>query len=196
VSKGQTSPAIETAFQAGIRHFGENYVSELLQKITLLAKFSIQWHFIGALQSNKVSTIASQIQWIHSLDREKIAVLLSAHRSSKLPPLNVCIQVNLDKEEHKNGICSEDLFDFASFVTTLPNLHLRGLMMIPKPCSQPDLQYQSFLRLTQLLHQCNQRLPLHLDTLSMGMSQDYKAAIQAGSTMLRIGQAIFGKRTP
>lgn len=194
VSKGQNTQAIASAFDAGIRDFGENYWQEALIKIKHFAEFPILWHIIGSIQSNKAAQIAQSVHWVHTLDREKIARLLSTHRPTHLAPLNVCIEINLDEESSKSGISCQEALDFAQFVSTLPRLKLRGLMAIPTPVSDPDLQYQRFLHLAQLLSLCNEKIGLEMDTLSMGMSADYCAAIRAGSTIIRIGQAIFGPR--
>lgn len=194
VSKGQTTSAIEQAFQAGLNQFAENYLQEAMLKMQSLQHLPLIWHFIGPIQSNKAQKISQHFSWVHSLSHEKIAVLLNRYRPSNLPKLNVCIQVNLDLEHSKSGILPEELPALALSVNQLPNLTLRGLMAIPKIQLQEDEQYLSFMRLTRLLEQVNRDLGLQMDTLSMGMSEDLVAAIRAGSTIIRIGRAIFGER--
>lgn len=195
VSKGQSIDAIRRVFAAGYQHFGENYWQEAQKKIASLQDLPLVWHFIGQIQSNKAQSIASQMHWAHCVNTEKIALLLSQYRNPEQTPLNVCIQINLDQEEQKGGILAQEALEFAAFIQTLPHIQLRGFMAIPAPQTHPQAQYESFLRLAHLLHQCNHSLPLPLDTLSMGMSEDFHAAIRAGSTIVRLGQAIFGKRT-
>lgn len=194
ISKGQPASAIKDAFSAGISDFGENYWQEAQEKLAALHDLPITWHFTGPIQSNKSREIAENFHWVHSLDREKIARLLSRHRPSHLPPLNVCIQINLDSEPGKAGISVDELPSFATMIKQLPGLELRGLMAIPQWHQQEELQYQSLMRLTTLLRQANRNLNWHLDTLSMGMSDDMIPAIAAGSTFVRIGRAIFGER--
>lgn len=194
VSKGQPASAIQEAFTAGIRHIGENYLQEAQTKIQALKNLPLCWHFIGPIQSNKTQAIAETFSWVHSVDREKIANLLAQHRPEHLPALNVCLQVNLDEEDSKAGLAPEHLKQLALLITKLPRLKLRGLMTIPKPRSDEQEQYESLLRLTKLFNQLNQELNLSMDSLSMGMTDDLVAAIRAGSTMVRIGRAIFGER--
>ena len=194
VSKGHSCAEIEQAYVAGLCEFGENYLQEALTKIRTLTEPSILWHFIGPIQSNKTYEIAQHFSWVHSVCREKVAQQLSDARPSSKPSLNVCIQVNLDDETSKSGVNVEDVAKLANYILQLPRLRLRGLMLIPKPQNDEQLQYLSFLRLKQLLDKLNQQLNLTMDTLSMGMSNDYKAAIRAGSTIVRIGTAIFGAR--
>lgn len=194
ISKGQPASAIKDAFSAGIADFGENYWQEAQGKLASLRDLPLTWHFTGPIQSNKSQEIAENFTWVHSLDREKIARLLSKHRPDHLPPLNVCIQINLDEEPGKAGIPADELSSFAAMVKQLPGLELRGLMAIPLWHKEEELQYKSLRRLTALLHEANQQLNLHMDTLSMGMSDDLIPAIAAGSTMVRIGRAIFGER--
>lgn len=194
VSKGQPASAIQEAYTAGIRNIGENYLQEAQTKIHALKNLSLCWHFIGPIQSNKTQAIAETFSWVHSIDREKIAKLLSQHRPDHLPALNICLQVNLDEEDSKSGLAPEQLKQLALLVTELPRLKLRGLMTIPKPRSDEQQQYESLLRLTKLFNQLNQELNLSMDSLSMGMTDDLVAAIRAGSTMVRIGRAIFGER--
>ena len=194
VSKGHPSLSIEQAFAAGIQDFAENYLQEAQAKMQALTKLSICWHFIGPIQSNKASSIARDFSWVHTVSRHKIAKQLNDARPESMAPLNVCLQVNIDNEETKAGVEPEKLAELASYVLQFPRLRLNGLMAIPK--NQPDThqQYSSFLRLKSLLQTLNQQLNIKLDTLSMGMSHDMPAAIHAGSTMVRIGTAIFGER--
>lgn len=194
VSKGHAASHIEEAYQAGIFDFGENYLQEALKKIKLIAHPSIRWHFIGPIQSNKAQDIATHFTWVHSVSRIKIAQLLNDYRPSNRPPLKICLQVNLDREHSKAGVLPEDVEELARGVLQLPHLHLSGLMLIPKPETDTALQYQSFFRLKTLLQQLNQALGTEMKTLSMGMSHDYPAAIHAGSTLIRIGTALFGER--
>ena len=194
VSKGHSSGAIEQAFAAGLRDFAESYFQEAQIKIQALASQPLCWHFIGPIQSNKTKGIARSFSWVHSISRASIAKQLNDARPISMPPLNVCLQVNIDNEETKAGISPENVIELARDVLELPQLHLHGLMAIPKQQSDEQQQYLSFLRLTQLLHTLNQQLNINLDTLSMGMSDDLKAAIRAGSTMVRIGTGIFGER--
>ena len=194
VTKGQPIEAIIEAHKAGLTDFGESYWQEAQTKIPPLSDLPITWHFIGPIQSNKAEGIANHFEWVHSVDREKIAHLLATHRKPELPSLNVCIQVNLDREMSKSGISPEQVHPFLQQLQTLPNIAVRGLMAIPEPLSNPEEQYRSFMRLTTLQDELNRRCEAKLDTLSMGMSDDFVAAIRAGSTMVRIGQAIFGPR--
>lgn len=200
VTKQQPPAAIREAFSAGITDFGESYWQEAQKKLSELADLPICWHFIGHVQSNKADLIANPFSWVHSIDALKTAEKLSRARNPSLGPLQICLQVNLDNETSKAGINPKNIFELAQAVNLLPNIVLRGLMAIPEP-GKSDLAiddpyyFNSFLRLNKLLHSMNQQLALSMDTLSMGMSQDWLAAVQAGSTMLRIGQAIFGART-
>ncbi|MCL5271746.1 MAG: YggS family pyridoxal phosphate-dependent enzyme [Gammaproteobacteria bacterium] len=194
VSKQQSTEAISEAFEHGIINFGENYFQEAEKKITQLKNLPIQWHFIGPIQSNKAKGIAALFHWVHSIDRIKVATLLSESRSEQTTPLNVCLQINLTSEPTKSGISSEEARDLASAVSQLPNITLRGLMTIPPPLNDAQEQYRLFLQLKQLMQLLNQQLNLNMDTLSMGMSDDLIPAIQAGATIVRIGQAIFGTR--
>jgi pyridoxal phosphate enzyme (YggS family) len=194
VSKQQSVEAISEAFKHGIIDFGENYFQEAEKKITQLKNLPITWHFIGPIQSNKSKNIASLFSWVHSIDRIKVATLLSESRPLNLPPLNVCLQINLTSEATKSGVSSEEAMDLAYAVSLLPNLNLRGLMTIPPPLNDVQEQYQLFLQLKQLMQLINQQLNLNMDTLSMGMSDDLIPAIQAGATIVRVGQAIFGTR--
>ena len=191
VSKTQPAAALREAYSQGQRDFGENYLQEALSKQAELADLDIVWHFIGPIQSNKTRALASHFQWVHTLDRLKIAQRLSEQRPAELPPLNVCIQVNISSEETKSGISLTELPALANAVAKLPRLKLRGLMAIPAPTAALEQQRAAFSTLRKAMEN------LHidnLDTLSMGMSDDLEAAIGEGSTMVRIGTAIFGKR--
>jgi pyridoxal phosphate enzyme (YggS family) len=190
VSKTQPAAAIREAFAAGLRDFGENYLQEALDKQAALADLALTWHFIGPIQSNKTKPIAEHFAWVHSVDRLKIAQRLSDQRPAGLPPLNVCLQVNVSGEASKSGCAPEDLQPLAQAVADLPRLHLRGLMCIPAPSDDPAEQHAAFARLRAL----RDALGLGLDTLSMGMSQDLEAAIAEGATWVRIGTALFGAR--
>jgi len=194
VSKTHSCALIRQAFEAGQRCFGENYVQEALDKISALADLPVEWHFIGPIQSNKTRPIAEHFDWVHGVDRLKIAQRLNEARPLELAPLNVCIQVNVSGEASKSGCAPEELAGLAQAVAAMPRLKLRGLMAIPEPTADIALQHQRFRMLAQLMGELN-RQGLALDTLSMGMSDDYPAAIAEGSTMIRIGTAIFGKRS-
>ena len=193
VSKGVSVIAVREAYQAGQRAFGESYIQEALDKIELLRDLSIQWHFIGPVQSNKTRAIATHFAWVHSIDRLKIAERLSAQRPASLPPLNVCIQVNVSGEDSKSGVAPNGLVELAQAVASLPQLKLRGLMAIPAPAEGLEAQRIPFFKLHELMQQINTQ-GLTLDTLSMGMSHDFSAAILEGATIVRVGTAIFGER--
>ena len=193
VGKTQPAAAIAALAAAGQRDFGENYFQEALDKMTELATLELEWHFIGPMQANKTRGIAEHFAWVHSVDRLKIAERLSAQRPDHLPPLNVCLQVNIDREPTKHGLDEADLAEVARAVATLPRLRLRGLMAIPAPATEFAAQRRSFARLREL----RERLAgagLMLDTLSAGMSDDLEAAIAEGATLVRIGTALFGPR--
>lgn len=190
VSKTQPAEAIREANGAGLSDFGENYLQEALEKQADLADLALTWHFIGPIQSNKTRAIAEHFDWVHSVDRLKIAQRLSEQRPAELPPLNVCLQVNVSGEASKSGCAPQDVAELARAIATLPNLRLRGLMAIPEPTDDRAEQHAAFARLRQL----QQALALELDTLSMGMSQDLEAAIAEGATWVRIGTALFGAR--
>jgi PLP dependent protein len=191
VSKTKPAADIVQAYLAGQRHFGENYVQEALSKQAQLGAFDITWHFIGPIQANKTKAIASHFAWVHSIDRLKIAQRLSEQRPAFLPPLQVCLQVNISQESSKSGIMLGDLSDLVSAVQALPHLTLRGVMAIPEPVQSPTLQHLSFKTLYQAVKQLERP---ELDTFSMGMSDDLEAAITEGSTLIRIGSAVFGAR--
>ncbi len=193
VSKTFPTDAIRSAFQAGQRAFGESYVQEALEKMSALRDLPLEWHFIGPLQSNKTRAVAEHFAWAHSVDRLKIAERLSAQRPAGLPPLNVCIQVNVSHEDTKSGVAPDELSDLAHAVAQLPRLRLRGLMAIPEAVGEFDAQRKPFAQLRSLLQTLNAE-GMDLDTLSMGMSQDLGAAIMEGATLVRVGSAIFGTR--
>jgi len=193
VSKTFPAETVRAAAAAGQRDFGENYVQEALAKMQALADLPLAWHFIGPIQSNKTRAIAQAFQWVHSVDREKIAARLSEARPAHLPPLNVCIEVNVSGEASKSGVAPDALAALARRVAALPRLALRGLMAIPEPTPDPAQQRRSF-RVVRELKDALVREGLPLDTLSMGMSADLEAAIAEGATTVRVGTAIFGER--
>ncbi len=197
VSKTFGPEAVIEAADAGQREFGENYVQEAIDKIASVnaarPDLSLIWHFIGPLQSNKTRVVAEQIDWVHSVDRVKIAQRLSDQRPPHLPPLNICLQVNVSGEDSKSGVAPEALLALASEVAGLPRLRLRGLMAIPEPAEAPEAQRRPFALLRTLQQQLH-AAGIPTDTLSMGMSADMTAAIAEGATVVRIGTAIFGKR--
>lgn len=195
VSKTVSPDRVREAFEAGQPAFGENYVQEGLDKIAALGDLRgrIAWHFIGPLQSNKTRPVAEQFDWVHAIDRLKIAERLSAQRPADLAPLQVCIQVNISNEDTKSGVLPKEVPALARAVAALPNLRLRGLMAIPAPAADPAAQRVPFAALRRLLEELRQS-GLDVDTLSMGMSADMPAAIAEGATMVRIGTAIFGAR--
>ncbi|MCU1718642.1 YggS family pyridoxal phosphate-dependent enzyme [Pseudomonas sp. 5P_3.1_Bac2] len=194
VSKTKPAAAVRDAYAAGLSDFGENYLQEALDKQQLLNDLPLVWHFIGPIQSNKTKPIAEHFSWVHSVDRLKIAQRLSAQRPSDLPPLNICLQVNVSGEASKSGCAAEELPALAQAVTQLPNIRLRGLMTIPEPTEDVAAQHAAFARLRNLQDGLNAELNLGLDTLSMGMSHDLEAAIAEGATWVRIGTALFGAR--
>ena len=193
VSKRHSQASIREAAAMGITDFGENFLQEAEEKITALADLALNWHFIGPIQSNKTRGIADNFDWVQSLEREKIARRLSEQRSGDKAPLNVCVQVNLSLESSKSGIGIAGAADLGNLVNELPNLCLRGLMAIPAPEENFDRQRQCFAELTVEFKRMQAMFP-SMDTLSMGMSNDYEAAIAAGSTMVRLGTVLFGPR--
>ena len=197
VSKGQSSQALRLAWQAGLSHFGENYLQEALEKIAELDDIDPCWHFIGPVQSNKTLDIAQHFSWVHSIERIKIARRLNEQRPKHLPPLNVCIQVNIDRETSKSGVDPEHCLELALAINKLPRLKLRGLMVIPQQRDQLKEQRQPYHRASELLDSLKKSSAAlaSLDTLSMGMSGDMPAAIAEGATIVRVGTAIFGPRT-
>jgi len=196
VSKTWPAAAVREAYAAGQRDFGENYVQEGVDKIAVLADLpGLVWHFIGPLQSNKTRLVAEHFQWVHSIERLKTAQRLSEQRDAHLPPLNVCLQVNVSGEASKSGVAPAELPALAGAVAALPRLRLRGLMGIPEPSDDAGLLMSRFRLLADLRDQLQGDSGLALDTLSMGMSADMALAIAAGSTMVRVGTAIFGARS-
>lgn len=196
VSKTKPVDAIREAFVAGQRHFGENYVQEGVGKIVALADLrsqGITWHYLGPLQSNKARLVAMHFDWMHGLDRLKIASALGAQRDG-MPPLNVCVQVNASGEASKGGVSPGEALSFAAEVATIPGLKLRGLMAIIENSRDESILRGQFRLMRQLFDEAR-RKQLDVDTLSMGMSQDFRIAIEEGSTMVRVGSAIFGART-
>lgn len=193
VSKTFPVADIRAAMAAGQRAFAESHVQEALPKLAELADAGLEWHFIGPLQSNKTRAVAEHFAWVHSVDRLNIAQRLSAQRPADLPPLQVCLQVNISGETSKSGVAPADLPALAQAVAQLPRLQLRGLMAIPAPTDDEAEQRAAFAQLAALQRQL-QADGLALDTLSMGMSHDFPAAIAAGATLVRIGTAIFGQR--
>ena len=206
VSKTFDSSAVLAAVQAGQRDFGENYLQEALEKIEEVQRLQnnaavspivqsalLKWHFIGPIQSNKTRPLAEHFDWVHAVDREKIATRLAEQRPLALPPLNVCIQVNISGEASKSGVAPQDVPALALAILSMPRLHLRGLMAIPQAAEDFDAQRLPF----RALHQLYRRLQddgIALDTLSIGMSADLEAAIAEGATIVRVGSAIFGLR--
>lgn len=193
VSKGVSPEQIDAAYQAGQRHFGESYVQEATAKMAALNSLSIVWHFIGPIQSNKTRDIARFFSWVHSVDRDKIAERLNDARPHASVPLNICLQVNISGEASKQGVAPNALQDLAQATRLMPQLTLRGLMAIPKATPDIVLQRAQFRRLREMQETLNQT-GYRLDTLSMGMSEDFEAAIAEGATMVRVGTAIFGRR--
>ncbi|MDR9863754.1 MULTISPECIES: YggS family pyridoxal phosphate-dependent enzyme [Pseudomonas] len=190
VSKTKPTEALREAYAAGLRDFGENYLQEALGKQLELADLPLIWHFIGPIQSNKTRAIAEHFDWVHSVDRLKIAQRLSEQRPADLPPLNICIQVNVSGEASKSGCTPADLPALAEAINALPRLKLRGLMAIPEPTEDRAEQDAAFAAVQRLQDSLN----LPLDTLSMGMSHDLESAIAQGATWVRIGTALFGAR--
>lgn len=190
VSKTKPAQALREAYAAGLRDFGENYLQEALGKQVELADLPLIWHFIGPIQSNKTRSIAEHFAWVHSVDRLKIAQRLSEQRPADLPPLNICIQVNVSGEASKSGCTPQDLPALAQAISALPRLKLRGLMAIPEPTDDRAEQDAAFAAVQKL----QASLDLPLDTLSMGMSHDLESAIAQGATWVRIGTALFGAR--
>lgn len=192
VSKTRGADEIREMARAGVRDFGESYVREALDKQRELADLALCWHFIGPVQSNKTREIACHFDWVHSVDREKVARRLGEQRPAEMEPLDVCIQVNIDGEATKHGVAPEEVPALAHAVAQLPRLRLRGLMAIPRAGS-PDGSHDAFRRLAMTLSGLRHTMP-ELDTLSMGMSDDFEAAIAEGATIIRPGTALFGPR--
>jgi len=193
VSKTWPLASVLDAAAAGQRAFGENYVQEGIDKIAAISGRNLEWHFIGPLQSNKSKPVAEAFDWVHSIDRLKIAERLSAQRPAYLTPLQVCVQVNVSGEASKSGCLPDETLALCQAVAALPGLNLRGLMAIPEPCDDPAAQRAPFRRLRDIYDHIR-AAGLPLDTLSMGMSHDLEAAVAEGATIVRIGTAIFGER--
>ena len=196
VSKTRTAEDVSQAAMLGITCFGENYLQEATEKINALQHLSIEWHFIGPLQSNKTRPVAENFAWVHTVDRLKIAQRLNDQRPAEMAPLNICLQVNIDRETSKSGLMPEQVIDIALAVSKLPSLKLRGLMAIPKNNQEVSAQREPFKKLRLLQEEINDGLDnsQKLDTLSMGMSNDIEAAIYEGATIVRVGTGIFGPR--
>ncbi len=193
VSKTVAASVVREAYLAGQNAFGENYLQEALDKMRELRDLPLQWHFIGPIQSNKTRAIAENFSWVHSVDRLKVAERFSEQRPENLPPLNVCLQINVSGEASKGGVTPAEAEALALAVAVLPRLKLRGLMAIPAPAAELAVQRAAFAQMRELLMRLN-GAGLNLDTLSMGMSHDMTAAILEGSTIVRVGTAIFGSR--
>ncbi len=193
VSKTKPAEAVREAFAAGQRAFGENYLQEALDKIAALADLPLEWHFIGPIQSNKTQPIARHFDWVHSVERAKIAQRLNEQRPEDLPPLNVCVQVNISGEASKSGCTLAELDELCALIDALPRLRLRGLMCIPEHVDDQAQQHLPFRALAEQLARLRQRYP-SMDTLSMGMSGDMEAAIAEGASIVRVGTDIFGAR--
>lgn len=193
VSKTFGPDAVREAHAAGQRAFGENYIQEAIEKMALLADLPLQWHCIGPVQSNKTRLVAQHFDWMHTVDRLKVAQRLSEQRPDDKPPLNVCIQVNIDGGPSKSGVAPAEALELARQIAELPRLQLRGLMTIPEPAESYEAQLAVHAKAAALFHELRDA-GLVLDTLSMGMSADLEAAIAAGSTMVRVGTSIFGGR--
>jgi PLP dependent protein len=193
VSKKHPAEDIRLAHSCGINDFGESYVQEALPKMAALEDLALTWHFIGPIQSNKTRAIAEHFNWVHSIERSKIAARLNAQRPPHKPPLQVCLQVNISGEHSKSGATAEELPQLVRDVMLLPRLQLRGLMAIPAATTDQQLQRQAFAQLKTTLDQLQPLAP-GMDTLSMGMSADLEAAIDQGATIIRVGSAIFGPR--
>ena len=193
VSKTWPAACIEQAHACGQRVFGENYLQEALAKMSRLSHLPLEWHFIGPIQSNKTRPLAERFDWVHSVDRAKVAQRLNDARPGEVPRLNVCVEVNVSGEQTKHGVAPHEAIELARYITTLPRLKLRGLMTVPEPATDVALQRKRFAALRGLLESLA-AAGIALDTLSMGMSDDLEAAIAEGATMVRVGTAIFGPR--
>lgn len=195
VSKTRSAEEVATAAKTGLSDIGENYLQEALEKQAQLRELVLSWHFIGPIQSNKTRALAEHFDWVHSVDRIKIAKRLNEQRPSNLPPLNICLQINISQEASKSGFEPQAVLAAAEEIAQLPRLSLRGLMAIPKASNDPGQQRRNFAALRELLDKMKYSLPEQpLDTLSMGMSGDMEAAIAEGATIVRIGSDIFGPR--
>lgn len=192
VSKKKSAELIKEAFESGVENFGENYLQEAIEKISFLKHLKINWHFIGKIQSNKCKEIAKNFEWVHTVDRFKIAKLLNDNCPLN-KTINVLIQINIDKEESKSGINDEEILSLAEGISSLPNLKLKGVMVIPKNESDKKLTEISFEKTVKASKRLRDKFP-HANEVSMGMSNDFELAIKKGSTMIRIGTGIFGER--
>ena len=192
VSKKKSAELIKEAFESGVENFGENYLQEAIEKISFLKHLKINWHFIGKIQSNKCKEIAKNFEWVHTVDRFKIAKLLNDNCPLN-KTINVLIQINIDKEESKSGINEEEILSLAEGISSLPNLKLKGVMVIPKNESDEKLTEISFEKTVKASMRLRDKFP-HANEVSMGMSNDFELAIKKGSTMIRIGTGIFGER--
>jgi len=192
VSKKKSAELIKEAFESGVENFGENYLQEAIEKISFLKHLKINWHFIGKIQSNKCKEIAKNFEWVHTVDRFKIAKLLNDNCPLN-KTINVLIQINIDKEESKSGINDEEILSLAERISSLPNLKLKGVMVIPKNESDKKLTEISFEKTVKASMRLRDKFP-HANEVSMGMSNDFELAIKKGSTMIRIGTGIFGER--
>lgn len=193
VSKTRSAEEVREAYQQGLTRFGENYLQEALNKIQALEDLPLEWHFIGPVQSNKTRQIAEAFDWVHSVDRLKIARRLSEQRPADLPDLNICLQVNIDDENSKSGCSPDEALELAREIAALPHVKLRGLMAIPAPSDNETVQRLAFSKVRDLADKIRTS-GIPIDTLSMGMSGDLAAAIAEGSTVVRIGTALFGPR--
>ena len=193
VSKTHPPSAIQEAYESGITEFGESYLQEALEKIEACKKLPVVWHFIGPIQSNKTRQIAENFDWVQSVDREKILNRLNEQRPTAIGPLRICIQANLFREPQKQGVSPEELDAMLAKAASLPNIELRGLMVIPPPQAEFDAQLKQFHQVESIFYELQKTYPT-MDTLSMGMSGDIGAAIAANSTMVRVGTGIFGQR--
>jgi len=194
ISKTRSAADLAVAYEAGLRHFGENYLQEALEKIVALRAYPIEWHFTGPIQSNKTRAVAENFSWAHTLDRKKIAQRLNDQRPEKLGKLKVCLQVNVDRETSKSGLMPESVEQLAEEISLLPNLELKGLMVIPQAGVDNAQRQRAFQSLSRMLTELKKKYP-QMDTLSMGMSGDLELAIAEGATIVRVGTAIFGPRT-
>jgi pyridoxal phosphate enzyme (YggS family) len=192
VSKKKSAELIKEAFESGVENFGENYLQEAIEKISFLKHLKINWHFIGKIQSNKCKEIAKNFEWVHTVDRFKIAKLLNDNCPLN-KTINVLIQINIDREESKSGINEEEILSLAEGISSLPNLKLKGVMVIPKNESDKKLTEISFEKTVKASMRLRDKFP-HANEVSMGMSNDFELAIKKGSTMIRIGTGIFGER--
>ncbi|WP_096085642.1 YggS family pyridoxal phosphate-dependent enzyme [Agaribacterium haliotis] len=195
VSKKQSDEKLLEAATSGLIDFGENYLQEALAHQKLLADFKLRWHFIGPIQSNKTRAIAEHFDWVHSVDRLKVAQRLSEQRDQNKAPLQVCVQLNLDNEDSKAGVQAKHASELCRQINGLDNIQLRGLMLIPKQRNNYKAQRTIFAQARELMHKINAQNQLNMDTLSMGMSADMDAAIAEGATIVRIGSALFGPRS-